>query len=141
MFEQWQYTIAASTPEGSAETKDCPISPGVIKKIELHTMFGCENLARCRVFLGVRPIFPRSPKHYITGNGLPVSTGEISEPVKTDIPILKWVIWNEDETNEHQMTLSVTWDTEEERRESANILKQSQQYLQMIYEKLSGLVG
>jgi len=109
VFEQWQYNITADTAEADLKRVRLKISSGYITKVSVYFPFGCEHLARCRVFLGLSPLLPRSSKGDIRGNGVLIDTGDIQEPTKGQTPTLTWELWNLDETFAHELTLNVTW--------------------------------
>lgn len=109
MFDQWHYTIPANTAETSKKTVYLSISTGIVTKVGVYFPFGCENLARCRVFLGNRPILPRSSRRYMHGNGVLIDTGDIKEPTRGQRLKIRWELWNIDDTFPHEITLNMTW--------------------------------
>jgi len=138
MFEQWQYTITALTAEADLVRRELAISKGILKRLDVLFPFGCEFYARCRVFVGSKPILPRSSKGYATGNGMPVSTGDIFESMLEDIPTLIWELWNLDEIYPHTLTLSATWIAEEEQEAIKKELAKQTSYLKEIADALGG---
>jgi len=138
MFEQWQYTITALTAEADLVRRELAVSKGILKRLDVLFPFGCEFYARSRVFIGSKPILPRSSKGYATGNGFPVSTGDIFESMLDDIPILTWEVWNEDEKYDHTLTLSATWIAEEEQEALKAELRKQTSYLKEIADALGG---
>lgn len=109
MFDEWSYTIPANTAETNRIIQNLPISTGVITKVTLYFPFGCENLAYCRVFMGNRPILPRSSRRVMKGNGVLIDTGDIRESTLGQRPRIRWELWNLDETFTHELTLNITW--------------------------------
>ena len=136
MFEQWQYEIGENTAASDFITQECKISPGTIKRMYVYFPYGVEYLARCRVLLGAKPILPRSKAGYITSNGLPVDTGEITEPTKGNEPTLKWELWNLDDLYHHTLTLSCAWVSEEEAEVQKRLMRESNVYLKMMADSL-----
>jgi len=138
LFEQWQYTIAANTVEASAVKRELAISKGILKRLELLFPFGCEFYVKCRIGVGSKPILPRASKGYAVGNGFPVDTGDIFEPILNDVPLLLWEIWNEDDTHEHTLTLGVTWISQAEQEALRIELEKQTAYLKDIADALGG---
>ena len=138
MFEQWQYTVPASTAEANLVRRELAISKGILKRLEVLMPFGCEFYVKSRVSIGAKPLLPRASKGYVTGNGFPIGTGDIIEPVIDDLPLLMWELWNEDATYSHTITLSAMWFSIEEQEAIRNELRQANEYLKDIADALGG---
>lgn len=117
MHDRWEYTIPADTAEADAVRVECRISPGVLKTLIVYNPPGCENLARCRVFLGEKPIAPRSKSNYIAMDGDMIVLRELNEPIRDDLPVLNWEVWNEDQTYGHTIWLAAEWISADEPHE------------------------
>jgi hypothetical protein len=138
VFEQWQYTIAKSTTEENLVRRELAVSKGVLKRLEVLFPFGCEFYAKCRVFIGSKPILPRSSRGYAVGNGFPLGTGDIFESMLEDLPVLIWELWNEDATYPHTLTLSASWISEQEKEALKMELEKQTAYLKDIADALGG---
>lgn len=114
MNDRWSQTIPANTAEASAVTVECNISPGLLTKLIIYFPAGCQGLCRCRVLLGEKPIAPRSPKKYLAGEDMPIVLDQINELITENIPVLKWILWNVDETYSHTPWLIAEWISEDE---------------------------
>lgn len=114
MFDQWELTIPANTAETAPEKKECKISIGILTELFVFFPAGCHGLARCRVFLGMKPVAPRSPKHYLAGDDGPIDVKGLIEPIRPNLPVLNWELWNLDETYTHTLWLGATWTPLEE---------------------------
>lgn len=114
MQDRWEYTIPANTAEADAVRVECKISPGVLKTLMVYFPPGCENLARCRVSIGEKPIAPRSSSNYLAADGQNVDLKHLEEPIREDLPVLNWEVWNIDDTYDHTIWLSAEWTSEAE---------------------------
>lgn len=61
------------------------------------------------MFLGEKPIAPRSPKHYLAGDDGPIDIRGLYEPIRPNLPVLNWHLWNVDETYDHTLWMGATW--------------------------------
>lgn len=113
MYDRWEYTIPADTAEKDAKRVPCHITKGFLRSISLFMPSGCWNYVRCRVFVGERPIVPRSPANFIALNGVLERITYLNEPVWEDIPVLNWDVWNLDDTYDHTIWMSAEWLSEE----------------------------
>ena len=123
MFEQWEYTIDENTLEVDREKETCKISIGILTDLFVFFPAGCHGLARCRVFLGEKPVAPRSAKLFIAGDDGPIDVRGLVEPIRPNLPVLNWELWNLDQTYPHTLWLGATW-TPLEESELASIEKQ-----------------
>lgn len=114
MIDRWQQTIPANTAENGALIVKCPISPGILTKLIVYFPAGCQGLARCRVLLGEKPVAPRSPKFYLAGEDMPIVLDNVNESINENVPELKWVVWNVDDTYPHTLWLLAEWISEDE---------------------------
>ena len=114
MFDRWEYTVPANTAEADAVKVECKVSPGVLLSLFMYAPPGCAGLLRSRVFLGERPIAPRSAGSYVAGESLIVDIRNAWEPIKADMPVLNWHLWNLDTVFAHTPWLSAEWISEDE---------------------------
>lgn len=138
MFDQWQNDITANTSEADEDIRKIHISRGVITKITIDFPYGCENLARCRLRVGNRPLVPRRNKGYVHGNGVQIDTGEIREPTQGQNPTLYWHCWNVDETHNHELTLSATWRAKMPEDELLTETKTLVSYMKRVFTRIVG---
>lgn len=138
MFDQWQNDITSPTAETDEDIQKVHISKGVITQVTIYFPFGCENLARCRLSLGAKPLMPRRSKGYINGNGVLVDTGDIREPTRGQNPVLLWHCWNIDETYDHELTLSVTWRSKLPEDELLTETKALVGYMRKVFTRIMG---
>lgn len=117
MQDRWEHEIGRRTEFGERERVKCKISPGTLKSLMVYFPPGCENLARCRVLLGEKPVMPRSASNYIAADGMAVEADELDEPIREDLPVLNWEVWNEDQTYGHTIWLAAEWISEDEPHE------------------------
>lgn len=111
MHDRWEYTIPANTAEADAIRVKCGVSPGTLRSLIIFMPRGCQNLARCRVFIGERPVAPRSMKNFIACEGYALELRHLDEPIQEDLPVLNWDVWNIDETWPHTIWMSAEWTT------------------------------
>lgn len=109
LYDRWEYTIPPNTAEADKVRIPCPITPGFLRSLTVYFPPGCHGLARCRVFVGERPVAPRSGKHFIAANDMAVHIQYLNEPVQEDIPVLNWEVWNLDEAYPHTIWMSAEW--------------------------------
>lgn len=114
MNDRWEYTIPANTLEVDRIKVECKISPGLLTKLVVYYPPGCHGLARCRVFLGQKPVAPRTPAHYLAGNGMAITLDNVNEFITENIPVLTWEVWNVDDTYPHTPWMLAEWISEEE---------------------------
>lgn len=114
MFDRWSYSILANTVEVDAIKVECKISTGLLTELGIYFPSGCKNLARCRVFLGEKPIFPRSAKNYIAANGLLIQAKDLNELITPNVPVLNWYVWNIDTAWPHEIWMYANWMSDEE---------------------------
>jgi len=114
VFEQWEYTIDEDTSEASLEKIECKITIGILTDLVVFFPAGCHKLARCRIYLGEKPVAPRSPKLYLAGDDGPIEIHGLLEPIRPNLPVLNWHVWNIDETYKHSLSLRATWTPLEE---------------------------
>jgi len=109
LFDRWEYTIPANTAEENAVRVECRISPGTLKSVHIFFPLGCQGLARCRVFLGEKPVAPRSAKNFISGDDTLVKIDNLHDLISENVPVLNWDVWNLDETFSHTPWMSAEW--------------------------------
>ena len=114
MFDRWQETIDASTSEADAEKVECKVSPGMLTEIGIYFPMGCANLARSRVFIGEKPVMPRSAKNFVGGNGQLIQALNLHELITPNIPSLNWYVWNLDDFYNHELWMYANWISDEE---------------------------
>ena len=114
MFEQWEQLIDKDKGEDELNRVECKISMGVLTDLFVFFPAGCHGLARCRVFLGMKPVAPRSPKLFLAGDDGPINVRGLVEPIRPNLPVLNWELWNLDETYTHTLWLGATWTPLEE---------------------------
>lgn len=131
MFDRWEYTIPADTAEADKIRVKCPITRGFLRSITLFMPEGCWNYARCRVFVGERPIVPRSAGNFIALNGIAERIRYLNEPVWDDIPMLNWDVWNLDDTYDHTIWMSAEWLSEEKPYEM-KMVHQMEEFLSLM---------
>jgi len=119
--DRWEYKIDENTAEKDAKKIKCPVSPGILRSLTIYFPPGCQNRARCRVNIGERPIAPRSPSNYHAGDGMAIPLTEINEPIRDDMPVLNWFVWNLDDTYPHTLWMSAEWTSEDEPYEKATV--------------------
>lgn len=114
MQDRWEYTIPANTAEADKVKVECKISPGTLKDLDIYFPAGCQDLARCRIFLGEKNIAPRSGGSHISGEDTLIPFHGINERVREDLSVLNWFVWNLDDTFDHTIWLSAVWTEEDE---------------------------
>lgn len=114
MFDRWSKSISANTAEADANKNECKISSGLLTEIGIYFPSGCKNLARCRVFLGEKPIMPRSAKNYIAANGLLIVSRDLNELITPNMPVLNWFTWNVDTAFNHELWMYANWMSDEQ---------------------------
>lgn len=134
--DRWEYTVTANTAEADAHKEKCDISPGLLTDIFLYFPPGCKNLARCRVFLGEKPIAPRSSKKYYSGHGTLVELRGMRELISVNIPVLNWQIWNLDDTYSHNLIMWALWIGAEEEAQYLTL-----EEIKLLNKLLKGMVG
>jgi len=113
VYDRWEYTIPANTAEADAIRVRCPVTKGFLRSLTVYFPPGCQNLARCRVSVGERPVAPRSSSSYIAADAMAVRIQYLNEPIWEDIPVLNWRLWNVDESYPHTVWMSAEWLSEE----------------------------
>ena len=113
MYDRWEYTIPAGREEADAIRVPCPVTKGFLRSLTIFFPPGCQNLARCRVAVGLRPIAPRSKSNYIAADAMAVRIQYLNEPIWEDLPVLNWDVWNLDTANPHTIWMSAEWLSEE----------------------------
>ena len=136
MNDRWEYTIPANTAEASAIRVKCRISPGVLRTLIIYFPPGCQNLARCRVHLGEKPIAPRSPKNYIAADSMAHTLLHVDEQIREDLSVLNWDVWNLDDTNPHTLWMAAEWSSEAETPE-----KKTAGLMDRFVKKMEDLIG
>jgi len=133
MFDRWEYVAPADKTEAEAEKVVCKLSPGLLQQLRIFIPQGSKKYVRCRVFLGEKPIAPRSKGQYLSGEGFVVDLQDLREPIKEDLPVLNWFVWNTDATYPHTPWMSAAWlsidvpyekELLEEMKDFINIFKQ-----------------
>lgn len=114
MNDRWEHTITANKAFASRDKLQLQISPGVLTKLIIFFPAGCQSLARCRVFLGQKPVAPRSAAHYLAGDNLAIVLDQMDESIKENLPELNWELWNIDDTYSHTLWLLAEWISEDE---------------------------
>lgn len=114
MNDRWEQTIPANTSEANKARVECKLSVGVLTKIMVYFPAGCQGLARCRVFLGAKPVAPRSPGSYLAGEDGAIVLEQMNEFISENRPILDWQLWNVDETYPHTLWMLAEWISEDE---------------------------
>lgn len=114
MHDRWEYTIPADTAEADAVKVPCKISPGALVGLRVYHPRGCRDLVRSRIMLGEKPIAPRSAKHFLAGEGFVCDMRNVWEPIKEDLPVLNWTLWNTDDTFPHTPWIDAEWISSDE---------------------------
>jgi len=114
MYDRWEYTVPANTAEADAIRVKCKVTPGMLTRLRVYHPQGCENLVRGRVFLGEKPIAPRSSKNYLAGEGFVCDIRDARETISEDLPVLNWELWNLDDTYNHTPWIDAEWTSEYE---------------------------
>ena len=114
MFDFWEYTVPKNTAETALIRRECKISPGILTDVRVYFPRGVKSVAKARVYIGEKPVLPRSAKSYVTGDGADVGARDIFEPITGNRPVLTWDVWNTSTKYDHTLQLYATWITEEE---------------------------
>ena len=114
MYDRWEYTVPANTAEASSIKVECKVSLGTLTDLRVYAPLGCAGLLRCRVFIGEKSVAPRSAKSYLAGEGFIADLRGVNEPISGNLPVLRWELWNLDDTNDHTPWMDAAWvETEE----------------------------
>jgi len=138
MFDFWEYTVPKNTAETALIRRECKISPGILTDIRVYFPLGVNSVAKARVYIGEKPVLPRSAKSYVTGDGADVGAIDIFEPITGNRPILNWDVWNTSTKNDHTLQLKATWVTEEEMAADRALLAAMLNRLDSINRALGG---
>ena len=138
MFDRWEYTILANTTEANRIPQECKISAGILQNVKIFFPLGTFGLARCRVRLGEKPILPRSHAGYVTGNGTWSEALNQGESTKENLPVLRWELWNLDDTNPHTLAMEASWIAEEEGLAERSLLARMVESLDGLRRSLTG---
>jgi len=114
VFDRWEYTIPKETAETALIVQQCRISPGTLTGLWLFFPAGCHGLARSRVLLGLKPIMPRSAGNCVAADDMAIVLSQVNEPIKGNLPFLRWELWNVDDTYPHTLWLGAEWISEDE---------------------------
>jgi hypothetical protein len=114
MYDRWERTVLAGTAEENAVVVECKVTPGTLTDLRVYAPSGCKGLLKCRVFIGEKPIAPRSGKAFLAGEGFIADIRGAFEPITGNLPVLKWVLWNEDITWPHTPWMDANWISEDE---------------------------
>jgi hypothetical protein len=114
VFDFWEYKVPHPRAESALIRRKCPISPGILTDIRVYFPLGVNSVAKARVYIGEKPVLPRSAGSYVTGDGIDVGAIDIFEPITGNLPVLNWDVWNESTKYDHTLQLKATWITEEE---------------------------
>lgn len=136
MNDRWEYTIPANTAEADAIRVKCPISPGILRTLTVFYPAGCHNLARCRIYLGEKIIAPRSASNYIAADDMAHTLLHVDEPIREDLPVLNWLVWNLDDSYDHTIWLAAEWSSELETPE-----KKTAGLMERLMKKIEDLIG
>lgn len=109
MYDQWRYTVAANTAEADAVKVEAKVSPGILTDLRVFMPPGCADLVKSRVFLGQKPIAPRSEGHYLAGEGYVADLHYMREPIREDLPVLNWYIWSNGTRYSHTPIMDAAW--------------------------------
>ena len=138
MFDQWQQTVPANTAEADSLKVKLTISPGILRAIYLYFPAGVQQLAKCRVFLGVKPIVPRSAGRFVTGEDVLIPVTNMTENISENIPELTWELWNEDDTYDHTLWLNAEWITAEEAETQLSLFQRMTAALETFVNMVTG---
>lgn len=140
MFDRWEYKITHPTSEADREKVPCKISTGILTDLMIYYPEGCHGLARCRVFLGEKPVAPRSPKLYLAGNDTTILITDMRELIRPNLPVLNWEVWNVDESYDHTLWLAAGWISREElyEREALTVMEQIAKSMKELEKLLVG---
>ena len=122
MYDQWYQTVSAATTEANRLRVKLPISLGRLTSVAIYFPPGCHSLIKCRVFLGEKPVFPRSSGSYVAGNAGTVSSGIMDEDISPNLPVLHLEIWNDDEEMSHTVSIAANWISFEEGERERTLL-------------------
>lgn len=114
MYDRWEYTVPKNTAEEDAIVVECNVTPGTLTDLRVYAPSGCAGLLKCRVFIGERPIAPRSGKAFLAGEGFIAEIRGAFELISGNIPVLRWVLWNEDTLFDHTPWMDASWISEDE---------------------------
>jgi len=114
MYDRWEQSVPKNTAEADAIKVQCKVSPGVLTSLLIFAPSGCKGLLRCRVSLGEKPIAPRSGKSFLSGEGFIAEIRNAWEPIRADLPVLNWFLWNVDTAYAHKPWMSAEWIAEDE---------------------------
>lgn len=137
MFDRWEYTVPANTAEVDAVKIECKISPGMLTDLVVFFPPGCHGLAKSRVFLGEKPIAPRSAKGYLAADAFAVELHHINELISENLPVLRWELWSPGSSYPHTLWMSAEWISAEEpyEKQTVTVIRD----LVDIIKKLTGL--
>ena len=138
MFDFWEYTVPKNTPETALIRRECKISPGILTDIRVYFPLGVNSVAKARVYIGAKPVLPRSAASYVTGDGADVGAIDIFEPITGNLPVLNWDVWNPSTEHDHTLQLKATWVTEEEMAADRALLAAMLNRLDSINRALGG---
>jgi hypothetical protein len=138
VFEQWFHTTLANTSEANADRVQCKISNGILRGIYIYFPSGCCYLAKCRVFLGEKPVIPRSAKGYIAGEGTLVPATHLFDDITENLNVLNWIVWNEDTTYPHTLFLIAEWTSEDELKAQKDLLSSIDLGISKMVEVMTG---
>lgn len=126
MFDRWEYTITANTSEALRKKVECKISPGTLTDLVVYFPPGCHGMVKCRVFLGEKPVAPRSAARYLAADGFAIELHNINELISENLPVLTWEIWSPDTAYPHALWMSAEWISAEEsyEKQTVSILKE-----------------
>jgi len=57
---------------------------------------------------------PRSPGHYVAADDMAIVLSQVNEKIKGNLPLLRWELWNIDDTYPHTLWLGAEWISEDE---------------------------
>lgn len=114
MFDRWEKTVPAGTSEDNMVKMNCKISPGVLTDLVVYFPSGCRGLVKSRVFLGEKPIAPRSAKGFLAADGHAIELHRINELISENRPVLRWEIWSPGTIRPHTPWMSAEWISAEE---------------------------
>jgi hypothetical protein len=109
MFDRWEQTVPAGTSEEERLRVECKISPGLLTDLVVYFPPGCHRLVRSRVFLGEKPVAPRSAKGWLAADGYAVELHRIYELISENRPVLLWELWAPDTEWPHTLWMSAEW--------------------------------
>jgi len=121
MFDRWEYTVPAGTKEADAIRVECKISPGVLTDLVVFFPPGCHGLVKSKVYLGEKPIAPRSDKQCLAADAFAVELHHVNELISENRPVLNWFLWAPETSYPHTLWMSAEWISADEPYEKRGV--------------------